>query len=350
MRARTTLRQMLLGLADRVVPAHVALYETSIGMYRTHLIGTIAELGVADELRNGPATADQLAARLDVHADTLHRLLRSAAAEGITRLDRTGRFSLSRTGATLRRDDPHTLQDWARYFSLKSTAAAWADLNESVRTGESAFSRVHGTSSWSWYGQHPEEERTFAGAMRWRTEQVAPLIVGGYPWPEQGTICDVAGGVGTLLAAILKRRPRARGVIVDAPGVLAAADEYLRTDGVRERVELVEGDIFERVDATADVYVMKNVLHDWDDERCRRILRTARTAMAAGSRLVLVEFLQERNRPNPSTARLDLHMLTQCDGGRERSADELKQLLSSATLRPGIVRETAGPALIEAVA
>ena len=211
-------RRALLGLADRLTPPHAVLYEKSVGMWRTHAIGTIAELGVADELASGPATAGQLAARINVDADALHRVLRAAASEGVVRVDGQGRFSLTRTGQVLCADAPHSLRDWARYFSLKSTAAAWADLTETVRTGQSAFYRVHGMSIWEWLERRPDEEQLFASMMRSRTEAVAPSIVAGYPWPEEGTICDVAGGAGTLLAAILKQRPRARGVVIDGSG------------------------------------------------------------------------------------------------------------------------------------
>ena len=110
------------------------------------------------------------------------------------------------------------MRDWARYFASKSNSAAWADLTETVRTGKAAFPRVHGRSVWQWFAEHPEEERVFAGGMRAGTAQDAPFIVNGYPWPEAGVLCDVAGGVGTLLAAILDSRPGLRGVLVDAPG------------------------------------------------------------------------------------------------------------------------------------
>jgi hypothetical protein len=235
-------------------------------------------------------------------------------------------------------------------MSAKSTASAWADLPESIRTGRSAFPRVHGMSIWEWYAQHPDEGRAFAGAMRRITEELAPAIVAGYDWPQDGVVCDVAGGVGTLLAAILRARPDLRGVVVDSPGVLAEADGWLHSQGLRDRVELTAGNIFERVEATADVYLLKDVLHDWDDERCRTILATVRATMPPGSRLVLVEDLQERNRPSPSASLTDLQMLTQCDDGRQRSADELKALVRAVGLRPGAVRLTTGPGLVEALA
>ena len=339
-----------MALADRLIPAHVALFDQSFGMARTHVIGTLAELGVADELAKAPATAEELAGRLGVNADALHRVMRTAALAGILRLDRHGVFSLGRTGQALRSDHPNTVRDWTRYIALKSTSSAWSDLTETVRTGRSAFPRIHGSSVWQWFGEHPHEERLFAGGMRSLTEQDAPFIVQGYPWPDEGVLCDVAGGVGTLLGAILDARPGLRGVLVDGPGVLAEAGGWLAGRGLRERVELSEGDIFRSLSARADVYLLKNILHDWDDEACATILSTVRAAMPEGSRVVIVEYLQERNVPNVVASVSDIQMMTQCDDGRERSAEEIQSLLRGAGLRPGRVVQTGGPGLIEAFA
>ena len=349
-KAILTLRRGLLGLADRLVPPHLAIFDKTIGIGRTHLYGAIAEVGIADELAKGKATAEELAERLDLNADAVHRVLRAGAVEGAVKLDRRGRFTLTRKGATLAKDHPHSMHDWARYMALGSSAAAWGAVAHTLRTGETAFNAVHGTGVWDWLAEHPEEERLFAGGMRRMTEDDAPFIVAGYPWPEEGTICDVAGGAGTLLARILEARPRAEGILIDAKGVLGAADAHLTDVGVRGRVKLVEGNMFESVSAAADVYLLKNVLHDWGDEACLRILRTVRATMPAGSRLVVVEALQERNKPHPFASLSDVQMLTQCEGGRERSASELKRLLSDAGLRPGQVYETAAPALVEGLA
>jgi O-methyltransferase domain len=348
--AVTGARRALLALADRLVPAQFALFDKTIGIGRTYAVGTLAELGVADLLAQRPQTADELAPQLDVDPDALHRVLRASAVEGFVKMDRRGRFRLARLGKPLRSDIPNSVRDWARYMALGSTGAAWADLTESVRTGRSAFPRVHGMSIWTWFEQHPDEERMFAGAMRWITEELAPMIVAGYDWPQGGVVCDVAGGVGTLLAAILHARPDLRGVVVDGAGVLAEADTWLSSQGLRERVELKEGNIFERVEAEADVYLLKDVLHDWDDAACARILSTVRATMPSGSKLVLVEDLQERNEPDPTASLTDIQMLTQCDDGRQRSAAELHTLLEGAGLRPGDVHRTAGPALVEGIA
>ncbi len=163
-------------------------------------------------------------------------------------------------------------------------------------------------------------------------------------------MCDVAGGIGTVLVGVLAARPGLRGVLVEAPGVLEEAARHLSAAGVRDRVTLDAGDMFAGIEATADVYVMKDILHDWDDERCARILATGRAAMPSGSRLVLVEGVLERNEVDPIVALVDAHMLTQTDGGRQRSVAELQALLSGAGLEPGAVRRTAGPALVEGLA
>ncbi len=346
------LRGLLLRAADALLPANAVVWDRTMGIGRTQVIATLAELGVADALDGRALTAAELAERLpgDVDADALHRVLRAAAADRLVRLDRRGRFRLTRLGRTLRTDAPASLRPWARYLALDSTSAAWGDLTASVRTGRAAFPRVHGTSVWSWFAEHPDEERLFAAAMRSITELDAPGIAAAALWPEHGTVCDVAGGAGTLLAAILAPRPHLRGVLVEAPGVLAEADRLLTARGLRDRVELVPGDLFGTVRADADVYVLKNVLHDWDDATSARILATVRATMRSQARLVLVEQLQERNRARPFTSWTDLQMLTQCDDGRERSRDELAALLAGAGLRPGAVVRTGVSALIEGTA
>lgn len=346
------LRRALLRTADALLPASAVAWEKSMGLGRTQILAAIADLGIADALAaaGGKATAAQLAPQVGADADTLHRLLRAAAVDGFVRLDRRGRFRLTRLGKTLKADAPATLKPWASYMGLASTRDAWGDLTESVRTGRAAFPRVHGQSVWAHFAEHPEEERLFAGAMRSVTELDAPVIAASALFPDSGTVCDVAGGAGTLLAAVLKARPGLRGVLVEGAGVLEAADAHLTGEGVRDRVELVEGSIFEQVRASGDVYVLKNVLHDWDDATGAKILANVRPAMAPGSRLVLVEQEQGRNVPHPFASLTDLQMLTQCDDGRERSRDELRAMLTAARLTPARVERAVANVLIEATA
>src|SRR3954470_9044456 len=266
-------RRMLLRAADSLLPPWAAVWDRTMGVGRTQIIGVVAELDVPDLLGEaGPQTAVELAGRLSVDADALHRVLRAAAVDGLLRVDRRGRFRLTRLGRTLRSDAEATLRPWARYMALRSTREAWGDLDETVRSGRSAFERVHGMSVWDWFATHPEEERLFAAAMRSVTELDAPAVAASSLVPDEGVICDVAGGAGTLLGELLVARPHLRGVLLEAPGVLREAERHLSDRGVRDRVELVEGDLFGELSAGADVYVLKNILHDWDDATSARIL------------------------------------------------------------------------------
>jgi O-methyltransferase domain len=348
--AALALRRVLLRAADSLLPPWAAVWDRTMGVVRTEIIGVLASLGVADELADGPLTASELAARLDVDADALHRVMRVASADGLFKLDRRGRFRLTRFGKTLRSDSPATLRPWARYMALDSTRRAWADLGDSVRTGRSAFERVNGSSIWDWFAAHPEEQQLFAAAMRSITEFDGPGLAGSELVPDEGVVCDVAGGAGTLLGEVLVARPRLRGVLLEARGVLAEAEKHLSSRGVLSRVELVEGDLFGEMSADADLYLMKSILHDWDDPTCAGILSRVQATMKPGSRLVLVEQLQERNEPHPFTSLSDVQMLTQCVDGRERSLSELQGLLSDAGLKPGRTARAGVSSMIEGVA
>ena len=344
------LRRLLRRAGDRLLPPEVLAWERLMAFATTRVIGALVEVGAIEALGVGPATAAKLAGDLDLDADTLERTLRLAADEGIVARGRGGAWSLTATGQALREGHSPSISYWARHINTAAVQEAWANLAASIRTGEPSFPATHGRSVWDHFAANPDEERLFASSMREMTGLVKAWVVSGYPWPERGAVCDVAGGSGPLLAAILAARPELNGVLVEAPGVLPEADAHLHRAGVRDRVELVEGNIFERVEAKADLYLLKDILHDWDDERSLAILETVRAAMAPGSKLILVETLLDHDDPDPVAVLVDLHMLTQCDGGRQRSADELRSLLAAAGLRPGEIHLTGGPALIEAIA
>ncbi|WP_082962000.1 methyltransferase [Mycobacterium sp. 852014-52144_SCH5372336] len=334
--ATLALRRRLKQLADRLVPPQIAMLDLGEGVGGVQIAAAIAELGIADVLADGPMTASQIAARIDCDADAAHRLLRGAVGSGLCTMNRrTGAVKLTRTGAVLRSDHPASLRSWMRYKGMRSTVDAWGGLAASVRSGRSAFELVHGMSVWEWFAAHPDEQRIFASTMRQATEIAARAIARVYPWPDGAVVCDVAGGIGTLLSVIVgEARADLRGILVDSAGMIAEAEGFLADRGLTDRIDRVEGDIFRAINATADVYVLKDVLHDWDDERCGRILAAVAASMPHGSKLVIVEYLQDPNRPNPFSPLLDLHTLTQRDGGRLRSVEELSALLTGAGLRP----------------
>ncbi|CAA0137438.1 Mitomycin biosynthesis 6-O-methyltransferase [Mycolicibacterium vanbaalenii] len=334
--ATLALRRKLKQLADMMVPPQIAMLDLGEGVGGVQIAAAIAELGIADVLADGPLTAPQIAARINCDVEATHRLLRGAVGCGLCTMDRrTGAVKLTRTGAVLRSDHYASLRAWMRYKGMRSTVDAWGGLAASVRSGQSAFELVHGMSVWEWYAAHPDEQRVFASTMRQATEISARAIAKVYPWPDDAVVCDVAGGIGTLLSVIVtESRMNLRGVLVDSAGMIAEAEQFLADREVADRIDRVEGDIFRVINATADVYLLKDVLHDWDDERCVKILAAVAESMPRGSKLVVVEYLQPRNRPNPFSPLLDLHTLTQRDGGRLRSLEELSALLTTAGLHP----------------
>jgi hypothetical protein len=289
---------------------------------------------------------------LGFDADVTRRVIEAAVGARLMRFDRTGRASLTRLGGPLRSDHRDSVASWMAYQAAPARASASSHLDEQLREGAqpSGSRRAFGGSMWDYFGEHPDEGAVFGQAMRELTAiDLAPLVRA-YPWPKRGVICDVSGGVGTLLAAILERNPGARGVLLEDSAVLAEAESFLQARGVGDRAERRAGDLFGQLDAQADTYILKWILHDWSDEACRDILKRVRATMPSGAKLVVIDQHRERERPNSATSMTDLHMLIVCEGGRERSPDEVHALMADAALRPGRVRHSGIQMLVEGIA
>ncbi|MGI8864871.1 MAG: methyltransferase [Solirubrobacteraceae bacterium] len=352
MRAGLGLRRRLLDLADLILPSEAALWDLVAGMQRTKLAGVLVTSGLADALGEGWRQPRELALSLGLDEDVTIRVLGAATAARLAQLDPQRGVRLSRLGAPLRSDHPSSISAWVAYQAAPANAQAYAQLEPQLRAGPepSGHRRAFDNSIWEYFSEHPEEGARFGAAMRELTAVDVAALARAYPWPRRGVICDVAGGVGTLLAAILKRRRGARGILIDSPEVLEEGRRFLGSKGLVERVELRPGDLFGELDARADVYVLKWILHDWSDEACRRMLARVRATMPSGSRLVSVDQHLERDRPNPITSMVDLHMLVQCEGGRERSPGQVHGLMRDAGLSPGRVRHSGLHMLVEGVA
>src|SRR5262249_47391636 len=182
-RALLTCRRWLQCLADAVVPARFVVSEHAVGLGKTHLLGLAARLRIADLLSSEPCTAEALAQATGTHPDAMHRMMRALVASNVFALDvSTGRFRNNRLSEVLRTCSPRSARQFVEYFSTQSNVLAWADAEETLRTGTNAFERVHGMSVWDWLASHPAEERLFADAMAARTEDDAAAIVAVYPF------------------------------------------------------------------------------------------------------------------------------------------------------------------------
>ncbi|MCG3173752.1 MAG: Mitomycin biosynthesis 6-O-methyltransferase [Myxococcota bacterium] len=344
------LRRKIIRALNAMTPAELVLFDMSAGVARTQVIGVLAALNIADRLDSGPATARELARLTGVNAGALHRLMRASAAWGVFDLDGEGRFHNNRLSRALK-TGASTARAFAQYMASASNVHAWAAAAEPVNTGRSAFEHVHGMGIWEWFDLHPHERETFARAMMSLTIVDAPAIVSTYPFHEIGTLCDVGGGRGTLLSEVLLRNPGMKGVLCDAPGVLESAASLLAARGVQDRVTLRQGSFFDQVPLGADAWMLKNILHDWDDERCRKILRVIRAAMKPGQKLLVIESLLEPNGNDEISVVSDVQMLVVCSGGCERSREEYFALFRDCGFRPGRVLQTQlQMAVIEGVA
>ena len=290
---------------------------------------------------------------MDARAPVLRRVLRALVAGGVFTELEDGRFATNDAAAALRADAPGRMRDVVINFG-EEMYRAFGELLHTVRTGETAFDAVYGAPLFEYYAANPEVEASAAARMLARTLPLASEFAASDVLRDARTLVDVGGGTGTLLAKVLRHRPEIGGVLLERPGMLELARGYLAEQGVADRCELVEGDFFSSVPAGGDVYVLKSVLHDWDDERCIAILRTCRAAMDPTARLAIIELLLPEHMtpsaPMLSAALLDLIMLAYA-GGRERTEAEFTQLLDQARLR--LVSTTplaAGPHVLEAVA
>jgi hypothetical protein len=349
-RAIINLRRMLQRLADAIVPPHVLVLERAAGVAYTSALAELATGGYAELLAAGPLTAQEVAARTGANPDATFRFLHMFASIGFLVMHEDGRFATNRVLDALRIDHPMQARAFVEYFASRSNIAAWLDLRGTLVTGKNAFSRIHGTSIWDWFDAHPDERETFANAMMGLTRADAPFVAAAYPFVEVSTVCDVGGGRGTLLSEVLLRHGHLQGVLVEGAGVLASARRLFAERKLADRVRLEAGNFFQVVPPGADLYMMKNILHDWDDVASLKILGVVRRAMQPGQRILIIEALLDRSGPDPLACPSDMQMMLVCVDGRERSLDELRRLLHESGFAPARAFELPTIGLIEGIA
>ncbi len=314
------------------------------GAWVTMSIRAGCRLGVFDHLVE-PRSADWLADATTSDSGALTRLLRALTEIGLLDARDDGTYVDTELGSTLTTGHPRSLRSLALMQSWLPNVASWNHLDDAVRSGASVYERVNGADPWEHLTAHPEQEAEFNRSMARRAEGQVAAIVAGIDLAPTETVVDVGGGRGAMLAGVLRAWPRLTGVVADRPDVAAEADAAFADAGLSDRAHGVGTDFFESVPSGADVYFLSNVLHDWDDDDCRRILGTVRSAMDAGSRLVLVERLLGVPGRSATDARdlafVDLHMLVMF-GARERTKAEYDALLVEAGFGPG---ELIGPEL-----
>ncbi len=339
---------------DRPVDPRQHLLAFIRGYRISQAIYVVTQLGIPDLLADGPRELDELARATDSHAASLRRVLLFLAGLGV--LDKVGpqRFALTPMSALLRTGVPGSVRPSVLFSLGESHWRPWGHLLHTVRTGETAFDHAHGTGLFEYLADHPDVGAVFNAGMLGNSPAHARLVAATYDFSKMSVVVDVGAGRGRLLATVLEQYPRLRGILFDQPHVIEDARQILEEVGVVDRCELVGGSFFDAVPAGGDAYVLRNIIHDWDDDQAVAILTSCRRSMTEGARLVLVErYLATDPHEAMLVLHADLEMLVNV-GGRERTTDEYAALLARSglrltkTLTLGTTPEAMGHQLIEA--
>jgi hypothetical protein len=290
-----------------------------------HVAGT---LGVADQLKDRPKSYDVVARSCGAHPPSLYRLLRALAAVGVFHETGNKEFSLTPLGVCLTSDAPDSRCNYARWIGTPGQWRSWGNLLHSIKSGESATEFTHGRDAWTYRMQHPEEQAVFNSAMTGNSRSEARAVLEAYDFSRFAFVVDLGGGQGLLLKEILLACPAARGILFDQPHVIASAHKVPIFAELEQRCQFVAGSFLESVPENGDAYLMKAILHDWDDDRSIEILRTCRRAMSPKARLFVIERVIGPPNESPEGKFSDLNMMVQY-AALERTRQEFHNLLKS---------------------
>jgi hypothetical protein len=315
--------------SPKEIPLSAQLLEMIFGFALSRSIAVAAQFRIADLLKDGPKSADELALAIGAHPRSLYRLLRALASAGIFAEEADGRFSLTPLAELLRSDAPESLRAFAAMMADEKNFEVWADLPYSIQNGAPVAPHKFGVTWFEWLGQHPVKAKEFHDAMTSLSAGAVAAVMQSYDFTGINKLVDVGGGHGLLLASVLAKHQNMKGILYDAPAVVAGAKDLLVAHGVADRCETVGGDFLKSVPAGGDAYILKHIIHDWSDEDCLTILSHCREGMKVGDKVLIVEMvIPERNVPAFSKL-LDLEMLLFLTGC-ERTEEEYRALLDAA--------------------
>ena len=314
--------------ADQL-PPDAQLFQALFGFMVTRTLSAVAELNVADALRDGPRHYTELAQAVGADQRSLHRAMRMLAATGVFAEPEPGTFALTLVSDLLKSDIPGSMRDMAVMITAESHWQPWGRFTDTLRTGWSGTQHAFGTDAFSWFqrAENKDQWDLFNAAMTSLSSVTGGAVAESYDFGGFRRIVDIGGGHGLLLRTLLAEAPQATGVLFDLPGVVQGVTETL--DG---RLECVGGDFFQGVPAGADCYTMKHIIHDWSDEHCRTLLGNVAQVMKPEGKVLVLEMVMP-DTPEPHPAKfMDLNMLAMTESGSERTEKEFSGLLGSAGL------------------
>jgi hypothetical protein len=347
-RAINTVRAGAQRLNRLLAPGGLNVMELLTGAWTAQTMYVAVKLGIPDQLTAGPLPAGEVADRVGADPDAVYRLMRALASRGVLRHRPDGKFSLTSVGKALRADTPGSVRDMALFLGHPLRWEDWGNLLYSVQTGKPSVAKLRGMPFFEYVKTDVELADAFNNAMTAGSEFAIYAVLAAYDFTDFRTIVDVGGGHGRLLSMILAKAPGARGVLFDLPNVIDGAALELKRAGVAERCEAVSGSFFDSVPEGGDAYLMKAIIHDWNDDDALKILGKIRSAIAPDGKLLLLESALPERASSDIGMLIDLEMLVAV-GGRERTHSEWANLLGRAGFRLNRVVHTATPvSIIEA--
>jgi len=311
-------------------PLPMILMQMITGYWVSQSIYAAAKLGIADHLGQGEKSCQELALATHTNDQSIYRLLRALASVGIFAETSEGRFALTPLSTFLQSDTPGSLRDVSIMMGEQEHYGSWGNILHAVKTGNSGFEQLFGMNVFEYYAQNPEPADIFDRAMTSFSSLENVAVTSDYDFSSIRTLVDVAGGHGSLLTSILHANPRMSGILFDLPEVIERAKTHIATSEISDRCQLMSGSFFESVPGGADAYILKHIIHDWDDERAAAILKQCHQAMADNGKLLVVEqVIPPGNDPFVGKL-LDVNMLVMCPGGKERTSEEFRDLFAQA--------------------
>jgi len=338
--------------AAKDVPPQVKLLQMMNAYRLSQSISVAAKLGIADLLTDGPKNTEELAQVTATDAQSLYRLLRSLASFGIFAEDEAGRFSLTPRAAMLQTDIPGSLRAYAIVIGEEWDWRMWGGILHSVKTGEPAFDHLFGMEFQDYYNQNPEVAKKFDGAMVSALAMTDAAIMSNYDFSSTSKVVDIGtgGGEAGLIVSILKKYPTMQGILFDLPPRIEAAKTLIKAEGLEARCELIAGDVFKSFPSGGDTYIVKNLIHDYDDERAIALLSNCHKAIAKNGKLLIVEMvIPPGNEPSLGKI-LDVEALLMTSGAIERTEAQYRELCEASGFKLTNVISSRSPfSIIEAV-
>jgi hypothetical protein len=336
-------RIFLKNLERKLTPNEVIMMDYVTNFWVGRAIGVVTELNIPDVLQTGPKPIKELAEITKTHEQSLYRLMRSLSGHGLFKEERDKTFSLTKLGACMSENESKSVKYFILHHNSRPNWSQYGELMHCVKTGEHAAKKLYNMEPFEYLEKNPEINQIFNRSMTSTSELSSLFMVSFYPFASFKTIIDIGGGQGFFLTCILSKHKDIHGIVFDLPHVVKGALKNIEEYDLSSRLNIVEGNFFDAVPKNGDAYLLKNVLHDWDDEKCLMILKNIHQAMKPGSKLVCVEsVIIEGNKPSFGK-NLDIEMLVGTNGGRERTLAEYKKLYENAGFKLTSVYPTPTP-------